>query len=175
MVTSPGGEGVLIFMQEDIYELHGQYKKWVKLKYKSTIASYATGINAIPVPDEFSLDDVFGDNSDDEDLYYPGSGYDVWYLEDTLAHDTELELVQNEETEAVDNEIDVIEVTEKVVPSPTSATSTSSASSAITSTTQNEILTTHKPSHKDHELRSGIPRITTSLKMISICIIFNLV
>ena len=170
MVTSPGGEGVLIFMQDDIYELNGKYEKWVKLKYKSSIASYATGIIAIPVPDAFSLEDVFYDtrSSEDEDLNDLGSGSYEWYSE-------ELELVKNEVTETVDNEINIIEVTETVVPSPTTVTSTSSAPSAITSTNQNEILTTHRQSQKEHNLRSGTSRATSSLEIITIYIVFHFV
>ena len=178
MVTSPGGEGVLIFMQDDIYELNGKYEKWVKLKYKSSIASYATGIIAIPVPDAFSLEDVFYDSSEDEDFNDLGSGSYEWYSEDILIQDTELELVKNEVTETVDNDINGIEITETVVPSvpsPTAVTSTISAPSAITFTPQNEILTSHMHSQKDHNLRSGTSWITSSLEMITICIIFILI
>ena len=175
IVTSPGGEGVLIFMQDNIYELHGKFKQWVKLRYKSSIASYATGIIAIPVPDAFSLEDVFYDNSEDEDLNDLGSGSYEWYTEDVLIQDTELEKVKNEVTETVDNEINVIEVTETVVTSPTAETSTSSAPLPITSTNQNEILTTHRQSQNEHNLRSGTSRVTSSLEIITIYIVFNFI
>ena len=175
IVTSPGGEGVLIFMQDNIYELHGKFKQWVKLRYKSSIASYATGIIAIPVPDAFSLEDVFYDDSEDEDLNDLGSGSYEWYSEDIFNQDTELEVVKNEATETVGNEINVIEVTETVVPSPTAVTSTSSAPLPITSTNQNEILTTHRQSQKEHNLRSGTSRASSSLEIITIYIVFHFV
>jgi len=127
------------------------------------------------VPDAFSLEDVFYDNSEDEDLNDLGSGSYEWYSEDILIQDTELEVVKNEVTQTVGNEINVIQVTETVVPSPIAVTSTSSAPLPTTSTNQNEILTTHRQSQKDHDSRSGTSRVTSSLEIITIYIVFNFV
>ena len=144
------------------------------MKYKSSLNKYASGIIAIPVPDTFSLDNVFGIDSDDEDFYDPGSGYAA----DILVKDTELELEQSEVTKTVENEINVVEVTETEVTSVTAVTFTTSASSTFTSypiaTTQSEMPKTSEPSKHDQDSRSGTSMIANSLQALVISILFSI-